>query len=147
MGLLQSMSSIAYIGLLLGMLFYLYAVVGVSMFGVNDPVHMGTLHITLLTLFRCATLEDWSDIMYIATTGIAHGGLLALAAQLVVTATVCRVRPLGLRRHREPVRGESAKALHGRAVLCILRGLGQHDDPEPVHWSHHHQYGRGQTNA
>lgn len=71
MGLLQSMSSIAYIGLLLGMLFYLYAVVGVSMFGVNDPVHMGTLHITLLTLFRCATLEDWSDIMYIATTGIA----------------------------------------------------------------------------
>lgn len=46
-----------------------YAVVGVSMFGENDPLNMGSLHITLLTLFRCATLEDWSDIMYTATTG------------------------------------------------------------------------------
>jgi len=39
------------------------------MFGANDPLNMGSLHMTLLTLFRCATLEDWSDIMYTATTG------------------------------------------------------------------------------
>lgn len=83
MGLLQSMSSIAYIGLLLGMLFYLYAVVGVSMFGGNDPVHMGSLHITLLTLFRCSTLEDWSDIMYIATTGCENWGYEGIEWQCV----------------------------------------------------------------
>ena len=95
MGLLRSLSSIAYIGLLLGLLFYLYvhvptvrtcthalllwrlthrcdaryAVLGVSVFGTNDPMLMGTLHIAFLTLFRCATLEDWTDVMYINMLG------------------------------------------------------------------------------
>ena len=66
LGLIKSLSSIVYIGLLLGLLFYLYAVLGTTIFGTNDPHHMGTLHIATLTLFRCATLEDWTDIMYIA---------------------------------------------------------------------------------
>lgn len=48
-----------------------YAVLGVSVFGENDPVLMGTLHIAFLTLFRCATLEDWTDVMYIAMEGAA----------------------------------------------------------------------------
>ena len=39
------------------------------MFGKNDPIHMGTLHIAFLTLFRCATLEDWTDVMYISMQG------------------------------------------------------------------------------
>ena len=56
-----------------------YAVLGVSVFGANDPVLMGTLHIAFLTLFRCATLEDWTDVMYIAMQGTnGHPGLLAL---------------------------------------------------------------------
>lgn len=74
MGLLKSLSSIAYIGLLLMMLFYLYAVLGVSTFGKNDPVHLGTLHIAVLSLFRAATLEDWTDIMYIAMEGCENYG-------------------------------------------------------------------------
>lgn len=65
MGLLSSLTSISYIALLLLLLFYLYAVLGVSVFGTNDPVHFGTLHIALISLFRAATLEDWSDLMYI----------------------------------------------------------------------------------
>lgn len=69
MGLLKSMSSIAYIGLLLLLLFYLYAVLGVSLWGTNDPLHMESLHISFLTLFRCATLEDWTDVMYTAMLG------------------------------------------------------------------------------
>ena len=32
----------------------------------------GVLHIALLTLFRCATLEDWTDVMYIAMEGAAN---------------------------------------------------------------------------
>lgn len=74
MGLLKSLSSIAYIGLLLMMLFYLYAVLAVSTFGENDPVQLGTLHIAVLTLFRCATLEDWTDVMYTAMQGCANYG-------------------------------------------------------------------------
>lgn len=74
MGLLKSMSSIAYIGLLLVLLFYLYAVLGVIIFGANDPLTMGTLHIAFLTLFRCATLEDWTDVMYTAMYGCEEYG-------------------------------------------------------------------------
>jgi voltage-gated sodium channel len=67
--LIGSLEAIAYIGLLLLLLFYLYAVIGVTIFGENDPVHMGVLHVALVTLFRCSTLEDWTDVMYIAMDG------------------------------------------------------------------------------
>eukprot|EP00499_Haloplacidia_sp_CaronLabIsolate_P001216 CAMPEP_0196799402 /NCGR_PEP_ID=MMETSP1104-20130614/39624_1 /TAXON_ID=33652 /ORGANISM="Cafeteria sp., Strain Caron Lab Isolate" /LENGTH=585 /DNA_ID=CAMNT_0042169811 /DNA_START=101 /DNA_END=1854 /DNA_ORIENTATION=+ len=63
-GLLRSLSSIAYIGLLLVMLFFIFGVVGTTAFGDNDPRNFGTLHVSVLTLFRATTLEDWSQIMY-----------------------------------------------------------------------------------
>merc|ERR1712072_378061 len=30
----------------------------------NDPWHFGTLHESMLTLFRICTFEDWTDVMY-----------------------------------------------------------------------------------
>eukprot|EP00499_Haloplacidia_sp_CaronLabIsolate_P007484 CAMPEP_0196796350 /NCGR_PEP_ID=MMETSP1104-20130614/37403_1 /TAXON_ID=33652 /ORGANISM="Cafeteria sp., Strain Caron Lab Isolate" /LENGTH=418 /DNA_ID=CAMNT_0042166741 /DNA_START=22 /DNA_END=1275 /DNA_ORIENTATION=- len=74
MGLLKSLSSIAYIGLLLLIIFYLYAVIGVNSFRDNDPVHFRTPDIAFVTLFRCATLEDWSDVMYINMQGCDNYG-------------------------------------------------------------------------
>tara|TARA_B110000208_G_scaffold1071_1_gene1372 strand:- start:404 stop:1567 length:1164 start_codon:yes stop_codon:yes gene_type:complete len=74
LGLIKSLSSIVYIGLLLGLIFYAFAVLGTSLFGANDPIHMGNLHITIVSLFRTATLEDWSDIMYIAMDGCDEYG-------------------------------------------------------------------------
>lgn len=68
-GLIKSVSAIAYIGMLLLLLFYLFAVLGVSVYGENDPVHMGTLHVTLINLFRAATMEDWTDLMYTSIYG------------------------------------------------------------------------------
>ena len=56
-------------GLLLGVLFYVYAVMGVFLFRGNDPVHFQDLSTSLLTLFRVVTLEDWTDVMYIQMYG------------------------------------------------------------------------------
>ena len=67
--LLSSFSSLGYIAMLMTMLFYLFAILAVMLFGKNDPHHFGTLHIAFLTLFRCATLEDWTDVMYINMLG------------------------------------------------------------------------------
>jgi voltage-gated sodium channel len=39
------------------------------MFGKNDPWHFGKLHVAMLSLFRIATYEDWTDIMYINIFG------------------------------------------------------------------------------
>ncbi len=67
--LLKSLPSMTYVGILLGLLFYVYAVLGVAMFRDNDPVHFGNLKLALLSLFRVVTLEDWTDIMYIQMYG------------------------------------------------------------------------------
>uniref|UniRef100_A0A061S3A6 Ion transport protein n=1 Tax=Tetraselmis sp. GSL018 TaxID=582737 RepID=A0A061S3A6_9CHLO len=64
MGLLSSLSSIFYVALLLMLVFYLYGIMCVSFFRDNDPVHFGSLETTFLTLFRMATFEDWTDVMY-----------------------------------------------------------------------------------
>ena len=72
--LLKSIPSMGYVSLLLFMLFYLYAVAATMFFGANDPVHFGRLEISMLSLFRTVTLEDWTDLMYIQMQGCAHYG-------------------------------------------------------------------------
>lgn len=67
--LLKSVPSMGYVSILLLLLFYMYAVVGSFLFSANDPVHFGGLWISMLTLFRVCTLEDWTDVMYIQMYG------------------------------------------------------------------------------
>lgn len=67
--LLKSIPSMFYISILLAILFYIYGVLGVMLFGGNDPIHYGNLGDSLLSLFRVVTLEDWTDIMYINMHG------------------------------------------------------------------------------
>ena len=72
--LLKSIPSMAYVSLLLLLLFYVYAVAATFMFGANDPVHFKTLPLSMLSLFRAVTLEDWTDLMYINRDGCANYG-------------------------------------------------------------------------
>ena len=48
------------------------------MFRENDPIHFESLHLSLLSLFRVATLEDWTDIMYTAVYGCQNYGYSGL---------------------------------------------------------------------
>lgn len=72
--LLKSIPSMAYVSLLLILLFYVYAVAGTFMFSENDPVHFDTLPLSMLSLFRAVTLEDWTDLMYINMYGCDNYG-------------------------------------------------------------------------
>ena len=76
--LLKCIPSICYIGALLSILFYIYACLGTFLFRANDPIHFESLHISLLSLFRVATLEDWTDIMYTAIYGCQNYGYSGL---------------------------------------------------------------------
>jgi len=67
--LLKSIPSMFYVGVLLIILFYIYAVLGVFLWGENDPVHFRNLEVSMLSLFRIVTLEDWTDVMYIQMLG------------------------------------------------------------------------------
>jgi voltage-gated sodium channel len=68
-GLLSSVTSIFYVSMLLFLVFYLYAILCVTMLRANDPVHWENLETAFMTLFRMATLEDWTDVMYTAMLG------------------------------------------------------------------------------
>jgi voltage-gated sodium channel len=76
--LLRSIPSMGYVGVLLFLLFYIYAAMSVFIYGDNDPVHFENLHLAMLSLFRVVTLEDWTDIMYINMYGCdqyGYGGM------------------------------------------------------------------------
>jgi voltage-gated sodium channel len=61
--LLRAIPSLGYVGGLLFLHFYVYAVAGTYLFGRNDPIRFGTLHETMLTLFQVLTLEGWNDVL------------------------------------------------------------------------------------
>jgi voltage-gated sodium channel len=61
--LLRSLPSMTYVALLLCVLFYVYAVMGVGLFGLADAAHFGSLAASALTLFQIVTLEGWAEIM------------------------------------------------------------------------------------
>ena len=67
--LLKSIPSMGYVGILLLLNFFVYAVMGVFLFRENDPVHFKDLETAMLSLFRVVTLEDWTDVMYIQMYG------------------------------------------------------------------------------
>eukprot|EP00614_Pseudopedinella_elastica_P016925 CAMPEP_0172645448 /NCGR_PEP_ID=MMETSP1068-20121228/239734_1 /TAXON_ID=35684 /ORGANISM="Pseudopedinella elastica, Strain CCMP716" /LENGTH=911 /DNA_ID=CAMNT_0013459685 /DNA_START=168 /DNA_END=2903 /DNA_ORIENTATION=+ len=72
--LISGMESIGFIALILFVVFYLFAVGGMMLFASNDHWHFGRLHRALLTLFRIATFEDWTDVMYINVYGCSRWG-------------------------------------------------------------------------
>jgi voltage-gated sodium channel len=67
--LLKSIPSMGYVIMLIGLLFYVYAIVGVFVFGKTDPTHFGDLHHAFVTLFKVLTLEGWTDIMNVHVFG------------------------------------------------------------------------------
>ena len=56
-GIIGAMKSIVYVAILLILQFYLWAVIGMLLFGENDPVYFGSLEITLYTLFQVCNIE------------------------------------------------------------------------------------------
>jgi voltage-gated sodium channel len=62
--LITALPRMGYVALLMFIIFYLYAVIGNLMFASINPNLWGDLGISLLTLFRVATFEDWTDVMY-----------------------------------------------------------------------------------
>jgi voltage-gated sodium channel len=62
--LIKAIPRMGYIALLMFIIFYIYAAVGSLFFAQVDEVLWGDVAISMLTLFRVATFEDWTDVMY-----------------------------------------------------------------------------------
>lgn len=62
--LLKAIPRMGYIALLMFIIFYIYAAMGSMFFAKVDENLWGDVAIAMLTLFRVATFEDWTDVMY-----------------------------------------------------------------------------------
>jgi len=58
-----------YILLLLVLVIYIFAVLGVTLFGLNDPANFGTVPMAMLTLFQVSTFCNWSAIALVSYHG------------------------------------------------------------------------------
>jgi len=62
--LIKAIPRMGYIALLMFVIFYIYAAMGSMVFhNINEEL-WGDVSISMLTLFRVATFEDWTDVMY-----------------------------------------------------------------------------------
>jgi len=60
----KALPQLAYVLLLMFIIFYIYAAMGSTLFENINPVLWGDVTISMLTLFRVMTFEDWTDVMY-----------------------------------------------------------------------------------
>lgn len=60
--MLRSIPSMGHILMMLGLLLYVYRVLGFYLFREQDPERWGTLGAALLTLFQMLTLEGWVEV-------------------------------------------------------------------------------------
>ncbi len=62
--LVKALPQLGYVMLLLFIIFYIYGAIGSTLFGTVNPTLWGNIAISMLTLFRVMTFEDWTDVMY-----------------------------------------------------------------------------------
>jgi len=86
--LLKSLSAMGYVSLLLALLFYMYAVAGIHLFGKTDPASFGSLGTALLTLFRIVTLDNWGDIYFAQVAHVPAMKVALYFATFIVFGTM-----------------------------------------------------------
>ncbi len=62
--LIKALPQLGYVMLLMFIIFYIYAAIGSTFFASINPDLWGDIAVSLLTLFRVMTFEDWTDVMY-----------------------------------------------------------------------------------
>ena len=115
--LLKAIPRMGYIALLMFVIFYIYGAVGSILFEKINPVLWGDVSIAMLTLFRVATFEDWTDVMY-ETMEFYPGSWIYYLSFIFLTAfiflnmmvgTILEVMSEEHDRHRAESHGESAE--------------------------------------
>eukprot|EP00615_Pteridomonas_danica_P011765 CAMPEP_0114346930 /NCGR_PEP_ID=MMETSP0101-20121206/13474_1 /TAXON_ID=38822 ORGANISM="Pteridomonas danica, Strain PT" /NCGR_SAMPLE_ID=MMETSP0101 /ASSEMBLY_ACC=CAM_ASM_000211 /LENGTH=1430 /DNA_ID=CAMNT_0001483895 /DNA_START=53 /DNA_END=4345 /DNA_ORIENTATION=+ len=71
-GLVKGMQSVTYIVMLLVLIIYLFAIMGVLFFGENDPARFGSVATAMITLFQVSTLASWTSIAYTSWYGCGN---------------------------------------------------------------------------
>ena len=58
--IIESIPNVAWASVLLGLIFYIFAIMGTTMYAENFPVYFGSIGKSMFTLFQIMSLDDWS---------------------------------------------------------------------------------------
>ncbi|MGV6850963.1 MAG: ion transporter [bacterium] len=113
--LIKAIPRMTYIALLMFVIFYIYGAVGSIIFSNINESLWGDVAISMLTLFRIATFEDWTDIMYETmavhpTSWLFYISFIFLTAFIflnMMVGTILEVMGEEHERHRAEQHGES----------------------------------------
>ena len=92
MGLVAGMRAVSSIMLLMGLVVFLYAIIGRIYFGANDPSHYGTVLIGMLTLFRVATLASWGNLFKISYFGCDNWNAGVYSTEIASNISMADIR-------------------------------------------------------
>lgn len=121
-GMIRSLVPLAGVALLMGLLIYVYAVVGTTLFGGIDPEGWAEVGAAALSVFRILTLENW-DEMYFA---VGQAGPVAtvyfvsfiIIATLVVLNLVIAVFVSSVEQARANELAEEARTVSAQVGVC-----------------------------
>mmetsp|Transcript_4917 Transcript_4917/g.9241 ORF Transcript_4917/g.9241 Transcript_4917/m.9241 type:complete len:1103 (-) Transcript_4917:96-3404(-) len=68
-GITHGLKSIMSTCLLLFLVFMVYGGIALYFFGKNDPYHFGTIALSMWSFFELATLDNWSQVLYVNMYG------------------------------------------------------------------------------
>ena len=68
-GITHGLRSIMSTCLLLSLVFMIYSTFGMFFFADNDPYHFGTIALSMWSFFELATLDNWSQVLYVNMYG------------------------------------------------------------------------------
>jgi len=94
--MLRSVRSMGHIALLLGLLLYVYGVLGYHLFSAVDPAHWGSLGAAIGTLFQILTLEGWVEIQARSQAAVPlawlfYGSFIVVAVFVVINLFIAVV--------------------------------------------------------
>ena len=130
--LLKAIPRMGYIALLMFIIFYIYAAIGTSVFATVNPALWGDIAVSLLTLFRVMTFEDWTDVMY-ETISAGYGWswiyylsfifLTAFAFLNMIIGIVVKVLEDEHQRERDALKGAEPNLRDIQLQLAELKSL------------------------
>lgn len=125
--MLRSIRSMGHVVVLLGILMYIYGVVGHHLFGRVDPEHWGTLGRAAQTLFLVITLEGWIEVMEASEAATPWAWLYYFSFIVVGVFVVINLFIAVVINNLEKARDEVQAEVNGPAHTAIaveLKALG-----------------------
>ncbi|MGA9115584.1 MAG: ion transporter [Bacteroidota bacterium] len=130
--MLRSIPSMGHVSLLLGLLIYIYGIVGFYLFGATDPAHWGSLGVAMLSVFQLLTLEGWVEMQRVLIpvhpwAWLYFGSFVVVGVFIVINLFIAIVlNNLERVRAEERLAGSSTESLQ-RAVLELKEQLARFD--------------------